>query len=311
MAKLTYLQIANRILKRITQPEVATLQGASGTVKIVSEFINEAQNELWTETTNWYSLFTERNFNTFTWTGSTLTFAASSPATITDSGAGFGSFKSGQTIRISGSTFNDGIWVISSTVAPTSSVLTLQASDMLVAEAPGHAIQIYPITYPVAADFGRAYHIVDLSNDRVLTEDVGRAMTEDDPQMDNYNEPTHFAMQGDFYRFYYIPNGVFTMVDRYWKIPPPLSADADVYALPIFCENFIIQWALRGTLEYMNKFDAADRITSKIYSADGVLAKAKMANKAIIDRIVRFQPTDGGRPIAPPRFSSHYGARYY
>ena len=311
MSKLTYLQLTNRVLKRITQPEAATVTGITGQGKIISELINEAQTELWTETTNWYSLFTERMFNTFTFTAATLTFNNASPATITDSGNGFGKFKTGMTIRVTGSASNDGIYMLSPTTAPTTGTLTLQTADTLTTEAPGQTVIIYALTYPLASDFGRAYHLVDLTNNRILTEDATVAFSEDDPQMMNFNEPTHFSIQGDFYRFYYIPSGTFQMVDRYWKVPTTLAADADVYTLPLFCENFLIHWPLMRVLEYMNKFEAADRVRTQIYGTKGVLEKAMFANSKILDKMLRFQPTHGGRPIAPPRFPSHYGARYY
>lgn len=62
--KLTYLQLVNTVLKRITQAEISTVAGATGQAKIISEMINEAQVELWTETTNWHSLYAERTFST-------------------------------------------------------------------------------------------------------------------------------------------------------------------------------------------------------------------------------------------------------
>ncbi len=306
MGKLTYLQLTNRVLKRITQPEVSTVTGITGQGKIISELINEAQTELWTETTNWYSLFTERTFRTFTVSGTTIAFNNANPDTITDSGSGFGSFQTGMTIKASGSTSNNGIYMLHPTTAPTSGMLTLQASDSLTAEAAGASVTIYMMTFPVASDFGRAYHLVDLTNNRILTEDSAIAFSEDDPQMTTYNEPTHFSMQGDFYRFHYIPNGAYTMVDRYWKVPTTLSADADVYTLPLFCENFLIHWPLMRVLEYMNKFEAADRVRTQIYGKKGVLEKAMFANSKILDKMLRFQPTEGRRAIEAPRFPSRY-----
>lgn len=306
MAKLTYLQLTNRILKRITQPEVATVTGITGQGKIISELINEAQTELWTETTNWYSLFTERTFKTFTYAASTLTFNVGPPVTITDSANGFGSFKTGMTIRVTGSASNDGIYMLSPTTAPVVGTLTLQTADTVIAEAAGSAVTLYSLTYPVASDFGRAFHLVDLTNDCILTEDMTRAFAEEDPQMTSYNQPTHFSMQGDFYRFHNIPAGAYTIIDRYWKVPTTLSADADTYTLPLFCENFLIHWPLMRVLEYMNKFDAADRVRTQIYGKKGVLEKAMFANSKLVDQILRFQPSQGRRGIAPPKFPSSY-----
>jgi hypothetical protein len=195
------------------------------------------------------------------------------------------------------------------TTAPTAGTLTLQSSDTLTAEAAGATVKIYMMTYPVASDFGRAFHLVDLTNNTVLTEDMTRAFSEDDPQMTRYNQPSHFSMQGDFYRFHAIPSGAYTIVDRYWKVPTTLSADTDTSTLPLFCENFLIHWPLMRVLEYMNKFDAADRVRTQIYGKNGMLEKAMTANKKIADRILRFQPSQGGHgTIASPRFPSTYEA---
>jgi hypothetical protein len=215
------------------------------------------------------------------------------------------------TVRVTGSASNDGLYMLSPTIAPTAGTLTLQSADTLITEAPGSSVAVHALTYPVATDFGRAFHLVDITNNRILTEDATVSFSEDDPQMLQFNEPTHFSIQGDFYRLYYIPSGSFTMVDRYWKVPTILTSDADVYTLPLFCENFLIHWPLMRVLEYMNKFDAADRVRTQIYAAKGVLEKSMFANSKVLDKMLRFQPTGGGRPIAPPRFPGAYGARYY
>lgn len=74
MAKLTYLQLTNRVLKRINESTISEVTTATGKALIVTELINEAQNELWTET-NWYSLYTTRTFATV---ASTATYAVAS-----------------------------------------------------------------------------------------------------------------------------------------------------------------------------------------------------------------------------------------
>lgn len=305
MAKLTYLELVNRVLKRVTLPEVATVVGSSGHTKIVSELINEAQNELWTEANNWHSLYTMRTFYTVAYTASTIAFVDSSPDTITDTANGFGSFKDGQTIVVSGSASNDGVYVIYTAAAGT---LTLQTSDTLTAEALGDSITIYAVTYPLASDFGRSHSLVDMSNNRILTEDFNRVFDENDPDMSQVNNPTHFSIQGNFYRIHYIPGASYKMVDRYWKFPTPLSTNAQTSDLPLFCENFLIQWALMGLCEYMHKFEDADRIKAKIYDAkSGLIFKSKSANSKIIDQMFRFQDSASYNGLQPPKFPSNYG----
>jgi hypothetical protein len=311
MAKLSYLQLVNRVLKRITQSELSSgVSTSTGQAKIISELINEAQNELWTETSNWYSLFKMRTFSLVPYTASTIAFVegGASADTITDTANGFGNFQPGQTIYVSGSTSNDGIYVIGTAVAGT---ITLQTSDDLTAEVLGDSVTIYPITYPVASDWGRTHHLVDITNNRVLTEEYTRSFDEANPAMDSYSNPSHFSMQGDFYRFYYPASSTVKIIDRYWAIPDALSGDSDTSDLPIFCENFIIHWAWMSILDYLNKFEQADRIRVKIYGSptmkdDAILQKIKAANKKMLDIYLRFEPQETRAGLQPPKFPAHY-----
>jgi hypothetical protein len=71
--KSAYLTLVNKVLKRITQPELGSnVSTATGQARIIAELINEAQNELWAETTNWHTLYTTRTFPTV---ASTATYA--------------------------------------------------------------------------------------------------------------------------------------------------------------------------------------------------------------------------------------------
>ena len=181
MAKQTYLQLVNRVLKRITQPEIVSgVSSATGQGKIIAEMINEAQIELWTETTNWHTLYKQRIFNTVAYTAATLTFNDADPDTITDSANGLGNFQDGQTVIISGSASNDRVVVINTAAAGT---LTLQASDSLTAEAAGASVTLLAVTYPLATDHGRTIDLVDMDNDRILHEDTGKSFDEYDPDM--------------------------------------------------------------------------------------------------------------------------------
>ncbi len=233
MAKLTYLQLTNRVLKRISQPEITDVTTATGQALIITELINEAQNELFTEL-NWYSLYTTRTF---------------------------------------------------STVASTATVA-------------------------VASDWGRTLDLVDTSNNRVLIEDTLRAFDEVDPDADNTGTPTHFAVaDGSNYTLYPTPDGVYTIRDRYWKVPTTLSANANTSDLSIEVENCIIHWAWYKINEYLNKFDSADRIRLEF---ERLLRRAKLSNNRRIDKMHIFQSSETyDRGIHPVKFPSKYGARYY
>jgi len=71
MSKLTYLQLTNRVLGRITNTTISNVTAATGNALIVTQLINEAQTWLFTEE-DWYSLYTSRTFNT---SASTSTYA--------------------------------------------------------------------------------------------------------------------------------------------------------------------------------------------------------------------------------------------
>src|SRR3990167_4428268 len=68
MAKLTYLQLTNRALGRITQSTISDVTAATGQALIITQLLNEAQNELFTED-NWYSLYSSRSIATVASTG--------------------------------------------------------------------------------------------------------------------------------------------------------------------------------------------------------------------------------------------------
>lgn len=63
MAKLTYLQLTNRVLARINLPVITDVTAATGQSLVITQLLNEAQNELFTEI-NWYSLYSTRTFVT-------------------------------------------------------------------------------------------------------------------------------------------------------------------------------------------------------------------------------------------------------
>lgn len=83
MAKLTYLQLVNRVLKRDGKKEISNVTSATGEAAIVTELINEAQTTLFNEE-DWYSLFTERSITTVAGTND---YAL---ATVAADGANFG-----------------------------------------------------------------------------------------------------------------------------------------------------------------------------------------------------------------------------
>jgi hypothetical protein len=241
MGVLTYLQMTNRVLKRISQSVITDVTAATGQALIITELINEAQTELWSETTNWYTLYATRTF---------------------------------------------------ATVANTAE-------------------------YAQASDWGRTIDMMDTTTNRILTEDVIRAFDENDPDADYTGTPTHFAVQGSNYRLHPIPSGVLTIRERYWKFPTVLAANANTSDLPSFCDNFLIEWSRMMILEYLQKYDQADRVRLHIYGVrgtgdKGLINRIKLANNKILDRMDIFQSNkyDSERGIHAPKFPSTYGVYY-
>lgn len=308
MAKRTYLELTNTVLKRIGKAEISDVATATGNALIITEMINEAQNFLWTEE-KWYSLYATRSWKTVTYTAETIAFNDANPDTITDSASGFGDFQSGQNVHVSGSDSNDGVYVVATAIAGT---LTLQSADELTAEAVGESVSITAMSYPVPSDWGATIDIMDTTNNRILIEDFIRSFDEADADANQTGIPTHFSLEGDHYKLFPIPSSVDTMRERYWKIPTTLSANADVYILPIETENCIIQFTLLMINEFLKNFDASDRARISL----GVfLKRAKERNKKMIDQMhvlsANTSSQYGHYGIAPPSFPSGYGRPRY
>lgn len=307
MAKQTFLELTNRVLNRINQTEITDVSTVSGGshANIIVDLINEAQNLLFTES-NWYSLYATRLFKTVTYNAATIAFNDANPDTITDSANGLGDFQNVQQILVSGSTDNDGTYTVETAAAGT---LTLQSSDSLTAEAASASITITAITYPVTSDWGRTIDLMDTTNDRIILENSMRAFDEDDPNSDTTNTVWEYALQGEAYRFYFIPAGIYKIRERYWKVPIALSANADTSDLPVECENCLINYAYFRVLEYMNKFELADRTRLEF---ERLLKRAKAASKRKINQLSIMRSGSMGRvsALTPPRFPSSYGRNW-
>ncbi len=301
MAKTSYLNLVNRILRRINQATISVVTAATGQALIIANLINEAQLQLFSEE-DWYSLFSNRVFKTVTYTASTIAFVDSDPDTITDSANGFGSFESGSMILVSGSASNDGVYEVTTAAAGT---LTLDSTETVTTEAASESITITAFTYSVASDWGRTINLIDMTNNHVLTEDVTRSFDRQDPDFGTTNTPYYFAIEGDWYRLFWIPAGTYTIREHYLKIPATLSANSDTSDLPIECENVIIYWAYYQILQYMNKFDLSDRARMDY---ERLLGRARVSNKRKISVARRFKPHGRGRlPVVslPPEYG-HY-----
>ncbi len=228
MAKLTYLQITNRILKRIGYSTIGDVTSASGTEAIITELINEAQLELFNEQ-DWYSLYKTR---TFTTTASTA-------------------------------------------------------------------------EYSLNSDFGRGIVMINETSNIVMKEDYTRIMDINDPDSDLTGIPRTFAIQGSNYRLFPIPDGVYTIRERYFKLPVDLTLSADTSDLPIECQNSIIYYVLWRIKEFLKEFNEADR--NRLLYKDA-LKKAIYQNNKKINKMIVLEPvSDAGMPLVTT--APYYGLK--
>jgi len=306
MAKQTALELVNRILSRIGQSEVTDISAltAGSHSDMILQFLNEGQNLLYTEGIEWYSLYKTREFDTVTYKAATIAFNDANPDTITDSANGFGSFSSGMQVYVSGSTSNDGTYTVDTVAAGT---LTLQSADNLTAEVAGETVTITAITYPVASDWARTFALMDLTNDTFLIPDDDVTFDEVDPDSSETANPTHYALNGDYIRFYPIPAGTYSVRERYYALPTAFTANTDTSLLPIEVENCLIYWAWSQILDFLNKFDEADR---KQINYRNMLKIAEKANKRKINKLRQFEGTRNFSGVRGPRLPSRYGQNF-
>jgi hypothetical protein len=299
-AKRTYLELINKVLKRISQSVVTEIP-TIGHASIVAELINEGQNYLYTES-GWHSLYTTRMWKTYQYTASTVSF--DSGGTINDSADGLGTFTPGCMVHVTGSDGNSRVFQVDTVAVGT---LTLTSDEVVTTEAAGSAITITQVTYATATDLGRCLSLQDETNNTFLGEDVIREFDMASPQQNTTGSPIAFAIDGDFYRLYPVPGGVYTLREHYIKTPTALSATTDTSELPIECENVLIHYAYYQMLEYLQRYDAADRERME-YARQ--LGRAKASNDKIIRYQHRFSAVKtNASGIAAPRFPSSYGVQ--
>lgn len=302
MAKLTYLVLTNRVLKRINRNEITDVSTVTGTDKIVTEFINEAQTYL-SSIEDWYSLYKTRKFSTVKYTASTIAFNDADPDTITDSANGFGDFSNSQDILVSGSTSNDGVWTVNTSSAGT---LTLQSSDALTAEAEGDSITLRAVTYPVASDYSRTIDMMNITQERILEEEVIRNFDAADPNEDFTSPSTHFSLVDEAYRLYPTPDATHVIRERYFAFPTALTSNTDTSDLPEETQNLLIIYARYEVLDYLQKYEEADRVRIEFRIQ---LKQARLANKGKLDKFLQFGKGNRYHNYRFPRLPASYGRR--
>jgi len=57
MAKTSYLNLVNKAIRLINNTTISDVTTVTGQAKLIADFVNEAQNVLYAEAVNWYSLY--------------------------------------------------------------------------------------------------------------------------------------------------------------------------------------------------------------------------------------------------------------
>ena len=156
------------------------------------------------------------------------------------------------------------------------------------------------------ADFGRGINLTDITNDKPLIEANIQDFDNIDANANSSGQPLYYAIVGSSYALYEIPNGTFTIRDRFWKVPATLSSDSDTSDLPIECEPCIINFALSRIKELL-KAPIEATIYERQYAK--YLEKAIASNNRKINKISVFRPTHSRHINRLPRLPSNYGRR--
>jgi hypothetical protein len=260
MAKTNFLNLTNRVLRYINQSEVSTVVGSTGHSAIVKDKLNEALNSVYTKT-NWYSLYTERRFQTsqnitivvmdYTSTGDTITITRNGTATVLTEGVDWSNATSNDvsaTALAAGIVTAFGTTVVETEVVNENIIVRNRAeNDVGFTAVATSDTAVYTVglannsLYDMASDFGRSIALLDATSDTSIVEVSPRAISHADPNSSESGNPTAFAAFGNQYRLYPNPSSTLLMYDRYFKIPATLTVDADTIDLPLETESLIVK----------------------------------------------------------------------
>tara|TARA_R100001143_G_scaffold39441_1_gene36189 strand:- start:85 stop:1068 length:984 start_codon:yes stop_codon:yes gene_type:complete len=324
MAKTTFLNLVNGQLRYINQSELSTVSGATGHGALVKDKINEAVNTVYSST-NWYSLFKERKFQTsknvqisvldYTQTGGTITFTRNGVATVITEGSNWSNATSND---VSATALATGIvTAFGSTVVETevsNEVVTVRnkaENDVGFTVIATSSSATYTVSlvnndlYNIDSQFGRSIVLIDENNGKVMIEASPMSLSLNDPDDSESGNPTHFAAFGSHFRLYPIPSSTLTMVDRFYKIPANLTDDSDTIDLPLECEPLIIKLVQSELSFYLNSSIKGSSLRGHY---NQMLEQAIEMNEYVLSK----QNAIGGRrgaaslPMIPAQFPSGY-----
>ena len=325
MAKRTFLQLTNSVLRYINQAEVSSISmGATGHAAIVVDKFNEAVATVYNET-NWYSLFKQRKFRTsqnasitvldYTQTGDTITITRNGTATVLTEGVDWSNATSNEvsaTALAAGIVTSFGASSVETEVSNAVVIVRNRAEDNvgITAIATSDSV-MYTVAlvdnelYDVASDFGRSVALLDKTSGQSIVESSPMAISLIDPDDSEGGNPRNFAVFGEQFRLYPTPSSVLTIVDRYFKIPATLALDGSTMDLPLECEPLVVKLVQSEMSFYVNSSVKGASLRSHYKS---MLEQAVEMNEYIINQQTVLSPRNGGTsmPMAAAQFPSGY-----
>jgi hypothetical protein len=137
-------------------------------------------------------------------------------------------------------------------------------------------------TYAVADDWGRTISLLDVTNDRRIEEDDSLSLDLADPNANASGAPYAYAVEGAYHRLFPTPGGVYSITERYLKIPTDLALDADTTTLPKELQPALIEYAYGIICLCLNKFENAESSRGMFR---GLLDAAIVQNERVAARI--------------------------
>lgn len=161
--------------------------------------------------------------------------------------------------------------------------------------------------YILPSNFGSAFVIKDLSNNRIIPSEWDKIIDFDDPDEDSIGTILIYSIRTDHYRFYPKPSAIVTIKEAYWKLVSRLDSNSDLYDLPEFCETAILKVAEAETWYYLDKNSKGDRARGR---AKILIEDAVETNDSILDRIITldsdFSSARISLPLIPPFLGSNF-----
>jgi|TARA_R100001530_G_scaffold27609_1_gene22000 hypothetical protein len=328
MAKRTYLEMHNIILRRINEDDISDVTTTTGKASIIGDLINEGQNMLFAES-NWYPLYKERIFQTSDdavivvedYTGlslATITISYNGTSYVITEGTDFDAVTSNTvTATAIASALSALTWsdvTIKSNTASSSIVLKADPQNNVgftsIATSDDETNVDVSLsnndTYAIPTDFGKSIALVDFTNSTVLRPGSFKHFDLENPDLGTSGTPYEYSIQGGNYRLHPIPSATNIMLEKYWKEPVALAANSDLSELPLEAENALIKWVEGEIWLYLNNSQKAQLINQKFVQ---LLNKAVDANETILDQMTVVNSTyhsPRNMPLAQPRLPSHY-----